>query len=249
MKKRARIVNFFKKNWLILLIIILVSVLFIYSYYSKGLIYSISNSDSDSVVQLMESFGIFSYILFVVIVMLEVVLAPIPALALYIAGGALFGAFLGGILTLIGNLIGAFIAFWLARRFGRKFVEKRVDENIRKKFDKFSQKYGVFSLFLLRVNPLTTSDLFSYLAGLTSMKKRQFLIGTGLGLTPMIFLHTYFGETFVNNQPILYSVLIWISVAYLLIFVYLIWRSIQKSRLNNQNINKTKKKSKKKVSP
>jgi uncharacterized membrane protein YdjX (TVP38/TMEM64 family) len=248
MKKRARIVNFFKKNWLILLIIILVSVLFIYSYYSKGLIYSISNSDSDSVVQFMESFGIFSYVIFVVIVILEVVLAPIPALALYIAGGALFGAFLGGILTLIGNLIGAFIAFWLARRFGRKFVEKRVDENVRKKFDKFSQKYGVFSLFLLRVNPLTTSDLFSYLAGLTSMKKRQFLIGTGLGLTPMIFLHTYFGETFVNNHPILYSVLLWISVAYLLIFVYLIWKSIQKSKSNTQNVNNSKKKSKK-VSP
>lgn len=249
MKKRERVVNFFKKNWLILLIVILVSVLFIYSYYSKGLIYSISNSDSDSVVQFMESFGIFSYIIFIFVVILEVVLAPIPALALYIAGGALFGAFLGGILTLIGNLIGAFIAFWLARRFGRKFVEKRVDESIRRKFDKFSQKYGVFSLFLLRVNPLTTSDLFSYLAGLTSMKKRQFLIGTGLGLIPMIFLHTYFGETFVNNHPILYSILLWISVAYLLIFVYLIWRSIQKSKLNTQNVNTLKNKSKKKVSP
>jgi uncharacterized membrane protein YdjX (TVP38/TMEM64 family) len=223
--------------------------MFIYSYYSKGLIYSISNSDSDSVVEFMESFGMFSYLLFVIIVMLEVVLAPIPALALYIAGGALFGAFLGGILTLIGNLIGAFIAFWLARRFGRKFVEKRVDENIRKKFDKFSQKYGIFSLFLLRVNPFTTSDLFSYLAGLTTMKKRQFLIGTGLGLIPMIFLHTYFGETFVTNHPILYSVLLWISVAYLVIFVYLIWKSIQKSKSNVKNINKAENKSKKNVAP
>lgn len=247
MNKGERITYLLRKNWLILLIILIVSGIFIYSYYSEGLIYSISNSDSDSVVQFIESFGFFSYVLFVVIVMLEVVLAPIPALALYIAGGALFGAFLGGILTLIGNLIGAFIAFWLARRFGRKFVEKRVDENIRRKFDRFSQKYGIFSLFLLRVNPLTTSDLFSYLAGLTSMKTRQFLIGTGLGLVPMIFLHTYFGETFVNNHPILYSVLIWISVAYLLIFVYLIWRSIQKSKLNQNNKNK-KEKPKKKVS-
>ena len=117
---------------------------------------------------------------FIIIVILEVVLAPIPALALYIAGGALFGTFLGGMLTLIGNLIGAFIAFWIARRFGRDFVEKRVDANTRKKFDNFSEKYGIFSFFLLRVNPFTTSDLFSYLSGLTKMKVRTFLLGTGL---------------------------------------------------------------------
>lgn len=246
MNRGKKFADFFRKNWLIFLIILIVSFLFVYSYYSKGLIYSISTSDSDSVVRYMESFGAFSYILFIVLVMLEVVLAPIPAIALYIAGGALFGAFLGGVLTLIGNLIGAFIAFWLARRFGRKFVEKRVNKNIMERFDKFSQKYGVFSLFLLRVNPVTTSDLFSYLAGITKMKKRQFLIGTGLGLTPMIFLHTYFGEAFVSNYPILYSVLLWISVAYLLIFIYLIWKSINKTKTNIKDI---KKKSKKKIFP
>ncbi len=236
MKKESRFEKFLKKNWLILLIILIVSGLFIYSYSSEGIIYSISNSDSQSVVDFVNSFGVFSYFVFVVIVILEVILAPIPALALYIAGGALFGAFFGGILTIIGNVIGAFIAFWLARRLGRKFVERKVDVNLRKKFDKFSQKYGVFSLFLLRVNPLTTSDLFSYLSGLTNMKVRTFLIGTTLGLIPMIFAHTYFGETFVKNYPILYSVLLWISIAYLLIFVYLIWLSIKKNKSNQDNI-------------
>ncbi len=233
MKKGSKFTNFFRKNWLILLIIIIICGIFIYSYFSKGIIYSISNSDPDSVVNFVDDFGIFSYIIFILIVILEVVLAPIPALALYIAGGALFGAFLGGILTIIGNLIGAYIAFWLARRFGRDFVERKVDVRMRKKFDKFSQKYGIFSLFLLRINPLTTSDLFSYLSGLTNMNVRTFLIGTGLGLTPMIFAHTYFGQTFVSTHPILYSILLWMSVAYLLIFVFLIWRSSKKNKVSN----------------
>jgi uncharacterized membrane protein YdjX (TVP38/TMEM64 family) len=225
MKKESKFKNFFKRNWLIILIILLLFAFFIYSYSSRGLVYSISNSDSDSIIEYINSFGIFSYVVFILIVALEVILAPIPALALYIAGGALFGAFLGGILTLIGNVIGASIAFFLARRFGRKFVERKVDKKMREKFDKFSQKYGVFSLFLLRVNPFTSSDLFSYLSGLTNMKIKIFLIGTTLGLIPMIFAHTYFGETFVSNHPILYSVLLLISVVYLLIFLYLIWRA------------------------
>ncbi|MCX6750183.1 MAG: TVP38/TMEM64 family protein [Candidatus Pacearchaeota archaeon] len=234
-----RAVNFLKKNWVILLIIVILILLFSYSYFSKGVVYSISKSDNESVVNFIDSFGIFSYFMFILIVILEVVLAPIPALALYVAGGALFGTFLGGTLTLIGNLIGAYIAFWIARRFGRKFVEKRVDEKMRKRFDKFSEKYGGFSLFLLRINPFTTSDLFSYLAGLTKMKVKTFILGTGLGLIPMIFVQAYFGQAFVKSHPMIYSVLLWISVAYLLIFVYLIWRaaSMKKRVVTDKNVN------------
>jgi uncharacterized membrane protein YdjX (TVP38/TMEM64 family) len=239
MKKRERVINFFSKNWIIILIIVVLLLLFSYSYYSKGVVYSVASSDEDSVVNFVESFGAFSYLIFILLVILEVVLAPIPALALYVAGGALFGTFLGGILTLIGNLIGALIAFWIARRLGRNFVERRVDDKMRKKFDAFAEKYGGYSLFILRINPFTSSDLFSYLAGLTKMKVRTFLLGTLLGLTPMIFAHAYFGETFVKSHPILYSVLIWISVAYFLIFVYLIWRAASmKKKENGKNTKK-----------
>jgi uncharacterized membrane protein YdjX (TVP38/TMEM64 family) len=239
MKKKGRVANFFKKNWIILLIIIVLLLLFIYSYSSKGIIYSISTSDNESIIQFVNSFGALSYIMFILLVILEVVLAPIPALALYVAGGAIFGTILGSILTLIGNLIGAFIAFWIARRFGRNFVEKRVDDKMRKKFDKFSEKYGGLSLFLLRINPFTTSDLFSYLAGLTKMKVKNFLLGTGLGLAPMILVQAYFGETFVKSYPVLYAVLVWISIAYLLIFVYLIWRTARmKKKENGKNAKK-----------
>jgi uncharacterized membrane protein YdjX (TVP38/TMEM64 family) len=223
---RKAVINFFKKNWVIILILILLIAVFLYSYSSKGIVYSISQSDSDSVVNFVDSFGGFAYPIFILLTILEVIFAPIPPLALYVAGGALFGTFLGGFLTLIGNLIGALIAFWIARRFGRDFVEKRVDTITRKKFDTFSEKYGALSLFILRINPFTTSDLFSYLSGLTKMKVRSFLLGTGLGLIPMIFAQAYFGEAFVKNYPILYAVLVWISIAYLLVFVYLIFRTL-----------------------
>jgi uncharacterized membrane protein YdjX (TVP38/TMEM64 family) len=237
MKRGTRIINFFKRNWIILLIIIVLLALFYYSYSTKGIIYAISASDNESVVNFVDSFGVFSYVVFVLLVILECVFAPIPALALYVAGGALFGTFLGGILTLIANLIGALIAFWIARRFGRKFVERRVDDNVRKKFDKFSEKYGGFSLFFLRINPFTTSDLFSYLAGLTKMKVKAFLLGTGLGLLPMIFVQAYFGEAFVQDYPKLYAVLIWISVAYLVIFLYLMIRMLLKPKKPVEKIN------------
>jgi len=226
MKRVEKFIHFFKKHYVVILIILLLCLVFYYSYSSKGIIYFISNSDEDSMVQFVSSFGVFSYLIFIFLVVLEVVLAPIPALALYVAGGALFGTFLGSVLALIGNIIGAIIAFWIARKFGRNFVEKRIDPIVRKKFDNFSEKYGGFALFLLRVNPFSSSDIFSYISGLSNMRIRTFILGTGLGLIPMIFVQAYFGEAFVKTHQVLYAVLIWMSMVYLLVFVYLIWRTV-----------------------
>jgi len=230
MKAIKKFVQFLKKNYIILLILIVICLALYFSYTSRGIIYSIINSDRDAVIDFVNSFGKFSYFIFIFLVILEVILAPIPPFILYVAGGVLFGTLWGGLLTLTGNIIGSFIDFEIARKYGRNFVEKKVDRSIRKKFDNFSEKYGAFSLFLLRVNPFTTSDLFSYLSGLTKMKLRSFILGTTLGLIPMIFIQTYFGEAFIRTHYTLYKVLIGISIAYLLVFVYLIWRIFTKKQ-------------------
>jgi len=241
MKKIKKVLNFLKKNYIIILILLLICLGICYSYYSKGIIYSIANSDRDSLMEYVGSFGNFSYVIFIFLIILEVVFAPIPPLVLYTLGGALFGAFLGGVLTLVGNLIGALIAFSIARKFGRNFVERKIDKNVRKKFDNFSERYGGFSLFLLRVNPLTTSDIFSYLSGLSKMKIKSFILGTSFGLVPMIFIQTYLGEAFVRTHNLLYTILIWISIAYLLVFVYLIWKALVKKQDVSHNISQGEK--------
>lgn len=228
MGKRA--INFFKKNWLILLILIIVAVWFTYSYFTKGIIYYTINSDVDSVVSAVNSFGFWAYFIFVFLVILECVLAPIPPLVLYIAGGLLFGAFFGGVLTLLGNVIGAGIDFFIARRYARGLVEKKVSEKLRKKFDDFSQKYGGFAIFLLRINPLTTSDLVSYLAGLSKMKAKSFLIWTAAGLIPLIFIQTYLGEFFIKESPFLYGVVIALSIFYMVLFISLIIKVFAKKK-------------------
>jgi len=227
---RKGVINFFRRNWLILLILLLVGAWFTYSYFTKGIIYSTINSDVDSVVETVNSFGFWAYFIFVGLVILECVLAPIPPLVLYIAGGVLFGAFFGGLLTLFGNIIGASIGFFIARRYARGLVEKKFDEKLRKKFDDFSTKYGGFAIFLLRVNPLTTTDLVSYLAGLSKIKLRSFLIWTTAGLIPLIFIQTYLGEFFIRQSPILYAIVIALSVFYLVLFLYLIVVAISKKK-------------------
>jgi len=230
-----RVVKFLKKHWIFLSIIILFLAWTIYSYFSEGIVFSLINSDTTKVVNFIQSFGFFSALIFVFLVILEVVLAPIPPLILYIVAGVLFGGFYGGILTLIGNSIGAFIDFKITRRLGRKSLEQSADSkgDFKNKFDKFFKRYGGLSIFILRVNPLTTSDLVSYLSGLTKIKTWKFITATTLGLIPMIFIQTYLGDILIKDNPILVGITILFSVLYLAIFVYLIVISIGKKKEKN----------------
>jgi uncharacterized membrane protein YdjX (TVP38/TMEM64 family) len=123
----------------------------------------------------LEPLGIITPLIFIGIIVLEVVIAPIPPLALYVVAGLLFGGFFGGVLVLIGNLIGALIDFKIARKFGKKVIDKKVDKKIKKKFDRFFEKRGVLAIFILRVNPITTSDIVSYLSGLNIFSQYRWL--------------------------------------------------------------------------
>lgn len=241
MKKRFG--KFLKEHWLFSTIVILILAAVVYSYFSQGLIFSLIYSDTDSVANFITSFGIFAEMIFVLIVVLEVVIAPMPPLILYIVAGLLFGGFIGGVLTLLGNLIGAFIDFKISRNLGKRSVEKNINKNLKRKFDNFFEKYGAFSIFILRINPLTTSDIVSYLAGFTKIKTRSFLIATGLGLIPLIFIQTYLGDIFLKDHPVLSAITILISLFYLLIFGYLIFKIIVKKhkspslKMSNHNNN------------
>ena len=211
-----------KRNIFASSLVLIILAWIIFSYFSKGFIYVLINSDGSQILAFLEPLKFIAPLVFIGIVILEVVLAPIPPLALYVVAGLLFGGFFGGILTLIGNLIGALIDFKIARKFGQKPIEKKFNKKLKNKFDNFFEKYGSYAIFILRVNPITTSDIVSYLSGLTNIKTKKFLIATGLGLIPMIFIQTYFGEIFAKENSILYVLIILFSILYLLLFVYLI---------------------------
>lgn len=216
-------INGLKRHWLFILILIVILGWVLYSYLTKGIVYLLSTSDIDSIVLFVNSFGWLAVVAFMVLVVLEVVLAPIPPLVLYVVGGIIFGTFLGGTITLFGNVLGAVIAFLIARRFGRGFVEKKVSKKLRENFDKFTDKYGAWALFLIRLNPFTTSDIFSYLAGLTKMKLRKLIISTTFGLIPLVYLQTYLGAVFIRDNPFLFFIFILVSIIYLALFLYGLW--------------------------
>jgi len=224
MTKPIESLNWLKKNKILIFILIIILSVFYYSYNRSEIIDSLIHQDTNSVIEFVNSFGFLSIIIFTILVIIEVVVAPIPSVILYAAGGIIFGTFLGGTAALIGNIVGAIIAFKIAQKYGRRFIEKKADKKRLVIFDKFSKKYGSYAIFLLRINPLTSSDIFSYLAGLSRISLKQLVLGTALGLAPLVYIQAYIGEDFIRNNPILFLLFIFISVAYIAVFFYGIYR-------------------------
>lgn len=206
---------------LIGIILVLVLVASYMSYSNEGVIYDLISGNIPEVITYLQSFGALAGFVFVFIVLVEVLIAPIPSLLLYTIGGIMFGPFVGGSLALLGNVVGAFIAFSITRFYGGGVFERNMNPKSRKRFGKFFEKYGASSIFLLRINPITSTDIFSYLAGLTKMKRGHFMAGTILGLAPLVYAQTYLGD-FLSKDPVLFQFFLWLSVIYILIFIIIL---------------------------
>jgi len=206
------------KRFLLLLLILII--LISYNYYSKGFIYDLAHNNLDDTINFIQSFGNLSWLIYVLIIIIETVLAPLPAIVIYSAGSIAFGPIMGGILTLFGNIIGASIGYIIAKRYGGFYFEKLIGEKKLSQFHRYSERYGGFVLFILRLNPITSSDIFNYIAGFIEISYKKFILATALGLMPTIFIISYFGEIFIKENPFLKLFFLIISFVYITLFIY-----------------------------
>lgn len=175
-----------------------------------------------------EGWGVFAPVIYVLIVVVEAVVAPIPGAILYLPGGVIFGGFWGGTLSLIGNIVGAGTCCFLARTLvGRVWSKEFFSEGKLQNAQKFILKHGIVSIALLRVNPLTSSDIVSYAAGLTPLSTATVMIGTAIGMLPLCYAQAYLSVGLFTMFPWL----IWPLAVGCALYVVLAGMAIWKLRM------------------
>ena len=191
-----------------------------WSYYAGGVIYLLLGPEADAagklarVQEYFRSWGPAAPAVYTLIVIVEVILAPIPGTLLYLPGGVIFGGFVGGLTALTGNVLGAGISCQISRTLGGSYVGPYLERGALKKYEAILEKHGLWIVFLLRVNPLTSSDLVSYAAGLTHMPVWKVMTGTLLGMAPLCFAQAYFAQEILIKFPRLIYPLILLGVVY-----------------------------------
>ena len=132
--------------------------------------------------------GIWGYTIFVLAYAIATLLI-LPVTAFNIAGGAIYGGIEGLALTTLGALVSALLAFVLARSLDTKFIK------IGDRWSNLSGNLlagGVAYSFAARLFPLIPYGVVSFAAGLSPIKRRDYLLGTllgtPLGIAPFVFL-------------------------------------------------------------
>jgi uncharacterized membrane protein YdjX (TVP38/TMEM64 family) len=144
--------------------------------------------------QSVANLGGWGVFLLVAAMAIAIVMSPIPSGPIAMVAGAVFGPIWGGVYTVIGSVLGAGIAFGLARWLGYDFVRRRLKGRLSYLTKKRSQNRLVGIVFLTRLVPFISFDAVSYAAGLTPLSFWRFIIATALGVIPISFLLTFFGE-------------------------------------------------------
>ncbi len=164
------------------------------------------------------SYGPYSPVAYMLIQVLQVVIAPIPGGAIEFIGGYLFGAQAGFLYSMVGLLVGSWIAFSLARVFEKLAVEKFVSAGTRKKFGYLIGHEGAILSFLLFLIPGFPKDALCYILGLTPMRLGIFLFISTVGRIPGTLMACLQGGKAFDYQYKTFLILSGISALVILIF-------------------------------
>jgi uncharacterized membrane protein YdjX (TVP38/TMEM64 family) len=139
------------------------------------------------------SFGAWAPIVSALLMILQALVAPLPAFVLSFANGLAFGTFWGGMLSLASASLAAVVSFWIARLLGRGPVEALVGRTHLGAADRWFLRWGAYAILVARLVPVVSFDIISYAAGLTRMGFWQFMLATVVGMAPATFIYSYLG--------------------------------------------------------
>ena len=219
-----------KKRHVVQIILVLLFILFIYSFNQRLLTIS------------PETIRTFIYQacwlapLFYIVLYAVRPFVLFPASIFSIAGGLAFGALFGFIFALIGSVAGAFTAFIVARRFGQRAINAKLKGKLEDLRNRFEEK-GFMYILVLRLMPIVNFDLISYSAGISKVRLTDFLKATTIGIIPGTIVYNLLGSSIVSGSPVKMA-----SVAilyFLIVIIPLLWRRTIMEKVEKRSESKT----------
>src|SRR5262249_17438971 len=106
--------------------------------------------------------------------------------------------------------------------------ERLLDRGSLRKYEASLVRSGVWTVFLLRVNPLTSSDFVSYAAGVTAMPIWKLMLGTALGMAPLCWAQAYLADELLTAFPRLIYPLLIACVVYTVCVILVVGRMMKR---------------------
>ncbi|MEM8777696.1 MAG: TVP38/TMEM64 family protein [Cyanobacteria bacterium P01_G01_bin.49] len=155
--------------------------------------------------------GIWAPILYIILYTIAT-LFILPSTPLNLTGGVLFGIWWGTLWTTIAALLAAMIAFGFTRTIGRDYMSRKLAG----KWEAIEGEMyhgGLFYIFAIRLMPIIPYGIVNFAAGLTSIRFRDYFLGTTAGTLPGILPFVMMGAGFQSLSqgdimPLLFALML-----------------------------------------
>lgn len=137
---------------------------------------------------------------------------PIPSSLIMVLSGAAFGVMGGALLGLVGSIGGEWLGFELVRRYGRRASAAIVGDEEIERLSRAFARHGLAAVAVTRALPVVM-ETTSVVAGLSSMTRSAFLIGSFIGTAPIVLVYAYAGAVSRQTNSVVPAVVMLVAVA------------------------------------
>jgi len=172
----------------------------------------------DKIIELSQQYKALGPFIGLLFPFIEAFLPFLPLFVFVFANASAYGLFYGFIISWIGTTAGSYAVFLLIRKYGRNRILRFLSRSSRvQKLIKWVEHNGFGPLFLFICFPFTPSALVNLVAGLSDIKKKNYLFTLMAGKLIMIFIVSFIGYDLkaLLTQPI--------RTAIVLIAIFLLW--------------------------
>ncbi|MEW5957294.1 MAG: TVP38/TMEM64 family protein [Chloroflexota bacterium] len=162
----------------------------------------------------IERMGPFAPLVFFLLNVAQIVLAPIPGYPVQALGGVLFGLIPGSIYTVAGLTAGGTLAAWLGRRLGRPWLEKRMGRETLERWSRMAHINSFWTWWLVLLLPI--GDIPYFFAGLSRIRLSTFALAILTSRGPFTVLIVWLGDSAVN-LPLTWMALSMVAVVLVVI--------------------------------
>lgn len=181
LRKKFKLLGVILKTALLLFILIGLP-LYLY-FFQHDLIENFSSMEN--VEEFFRAYKAQSVFIYIGTQILQIVICIIPGQWLQFAAGYMYGFWLGYLYSLIGAFLGSILTYYIARILGHDAMHLIFGEQkIKKMLRTLNSKKAIVLVFIIFLIPGVPKDLCNYVAGLSEMKLKPFLIVSLIGRTP-----------------------------------------------------------------
>lgn len=137
---------------------------------------------------------------------------PIPSSVVMVLSGAAFGVLGGSVVALVGSIGGEWLGFELVRRYGRNASRWLVGDVEADRLARMVERHGAVAVAVTRALPVVMETM-SIVAGLSYMKRRDFLVASFIGTAPIVVVYAYAGALSRETGNLVPAIVMLIAVA------------------------------------